>query len=88
MSDPRCARCDHLRSDHDTGWDAAGCMIAMCVCQTYLSPKLSPRDPSPGEPAVTGGTPDGVTGVAPESPVCPRCGYKRENVRAALRDER
>jgi|WetSurSiteA1Bulk_404760.scaffolds.fasta_scaffold11583_2 hypothetical protein len=33
--DPKCSYCGHLKSNHDTGWDAAGCMVAMCHCQSF-----------------------------------------------------
>lgn len=41
MSEPRC-RCKHVLSSHDTGWDASGCMVAMCTCRDFHE--------SPGEP--------------------------------------
>jgi len=33
--DYKCLYCQHLKSNHDTGWDAAGCMVAMCTCRAY-----------------------------------------------------
>jgi hypothetical protein len=33
--DYKCLYCQHLKSNHDTGWDAAGCMVAMCTCRGY-----------------------------------------------------
>lgn len=34
-----CGDCGHALSIHDTGWDAAGCMVGDCSCRTYCEPK-------------------------------------------------
>jgi len=31
----RCAKCGHPKSMHDTGWDAAGCMVDVCTCRCW-----------------------------------------------------
>ena len=31
----RCAKCGHPKSSHDTGWDAAGCMVGVCTCRCW-----------------------------------------------------
>jgi hypothetical protein len=34
-------RCGHKHMNHDTGWDASGCMVAMCTCRAFVSaPKV------------------------------------------------
>lgn len=34
-----CAKCDHAKRMHDTGWDAAGCMAGDCSCRGF-EPKV------------------------------------------------
>jgi type II secretory pathway component GspD/PulD (secretin) len=37
-----CGDCGHALSIHDTGWDAAGCMVNECSCRSYCEPKAAP----------------------------------------------
>ena len=36
-----CGDCGHALSIHDTGWDAAGCMVNECSCRFYCEPKAA-----------------------------------------------
>jgi len=37
-----CGDCGHPLFIHDTGWDAAGCMVNECSCRSYCEPKAAP----------------------------------------------
>jgi hypothetical protein len=39
-----CETCDHSKSAHDTGWDAAGCMAAGCGCRSFVP--VAPKGPA------------------------------------------
>ena len=34
-----CMACGHSKGIHDTGWDAAGCMVLTCFCRSYVEPR-------------------------------------------------